>query len=304
VVRVNDQPVIGSFGGDVSYSEDSAAIGIAVSATVSDLDAFNFDTGKLWVHVGANAQSSDRLSIRTVGAVSTSSNEVFIGGDVIGTFTGGSGSTALVVTFNSLANAADVQAVLRAIAYRNVSQNPSSSTRAVSFIVTDGDGGTSATATKSISVKPVNDKPALAGISGSIGYVHNAAAIVLASGATISDVDSANFGGGQLRVRITDGASSTNRLSIGGAFTVDGSNNVKLGGVVIGTRAASANGFGTKELIITFKTAATKAIVQQLVRAITFKTVGGAAGWRRAIFTVSDGDGGLSAEVNKTMNVT
>jgi hypothetical protein len=304
VASVPDPPVIGSFGSAVTYTEDTAAIGVAVTATVSDIDSVNFDTGKLWVHIGANAQSSDRLAIRALGGVSTSSNEVIVDDKVVGTFSGGSGDTALVVTFNANANVARVQAVLQAIAYRNVSQNPSSSTRAVSLIVTDGDGGKSVTATKSIHVVPVNDKPVLGGISGSIGYVHNAAAIVLASGGTVSDVDSANFGGGQLRVRITDGASSTNRLSIGGAFTVDGSNNVKLGGVVIGTRAASANGFGTKELIITFKTAATKAIVQQLVRAITFKTVGGAAGWRRAIFTVSDGDGGLSAEVNKTMNVT
>jgi hypothetical protein len=65
-----------------------------------------------------------------------------------------------------------------------------------------------------------------------------------------------------------------------------------------------SNGFGTKELIITFNTNATKAIVQQLVRAITFKTVGGTAGQRRVVFTVSDGDGGISAEAFKTVNVT
>ena len=43
---------------------------------------------------------------------------------------------------------------------------------------------------------------------------------------------------------------------------------------------------------------------QQLLRAITFKTVGGAAGTRSVLFSVSDGDGGASAEVSKTVNVT
>jgi hypothetical protein len=57
-------------------------------------------------------------------------------------------------------------------------------------------------------------------------------------------------------------------------------------------------------LIVTFNTSATQAVVQQLIRAITFKTVGGAAGQRKVVFTVSDGDGGLSAEMNKTVDVT
>jgi hypothetical protein len=153
----------------------------------------------------------------------------------------------------------------------------------------------------SLVVKAVNDKPVLGGISGSISYVRNTTAIVLASSATVTDVDSANFSGGRLRVRITDGVSNANRLSIGAGFTVDASGNVKQGTTTIGKRVS--NGFGTSELIITFNTSATKAIVQQLVRAITFKTVGGAAGQRKVVFTVSDGDGGVSGEASKTVNV-
>jgi hypothetical protein len=301
VVAVPDPPIIGNFGSGLTYTEDTAAIGVAVSATVTDVDSFNFDGGKLWTKISANAESSDRLSIRNVDGVSTSSNEIFIGDDVIGTFAGGGGSNALTVTFNDLADAADVQAVLRAVAYQDISQNPSSKTRTLSVILTDGDGGTSATSAKSINITPKNDAPVLGGISGSTGYVHNAAAIVVAGGATVTDVDSSNFGGGRLRVRM-DAADASNRLLIAGAFTVDSSNSVSLNGVVIGTRVS--NGFGTNELIIAFKTAATKAIVQQLVRAITFKTANGTAGSRKVIFTVSDGDGGLSAEVSNTVNVT
>jgi hypothetical protein len=44
--------------------------------------------------------------------------------------------------------------------------------------------------------------------------------------------------------------------------------------------------------------------VQQLVRAIVFKTVGGAAGQRQVVFTISDGVGGVSAEAAKTVNIT
>jgi hypothetical protein len=153
-----------------------------------------------------------------------------------------------------------------------------------------------------LTVKPVNDKPVLGAISGSVGYVHDKPAITLAAFATVTDVDSPDFNTGRLRVRITDGASTSNRLAIGSGFTVDASNNVLQGTTVIGKRVS--NGFGTNELVITFNASATKAIVQQLVRAINFKTVGGAAGQRKVVFTVSDGDGGLSAEATKLVNVT
>jgi ELWxxDGT repeat protein len=153
----------------------------------------------------------------------------------------------------------------------------------------------------SLRVTPVNDAPVLS-LSGAIGYVHNQPAVTLAPFASVSDVDSLNFDGGRLRVRITDGTSATNRLAIGGGFTVDASGNVLQGSTIIGKRVA--NGSGANELVITFNTNAPPAVVQQLVRAITFKTVGGAAGQRKVVFTVNDGDGGLSSEMVKTVNVT
>lgn len=166
-------------------------------------------------------------------------------------------------------------------------------------------GGTnafsSALESAALVVTPVNDKPVLR-LGGTLGYTSDAAAITLASGATVQDVDSANFFGGQLRVWISAGESTSNRLVIGAGFTVDANNNVLQGETIIGKR--TSNGFGTKELIITFNSNATPSIAQQLARAIAFKTVGGAAGQRTILFTVSDGDGGLSDEALKTVNVT
>ena len=71
---------------------------------------------------------------------------------------------------------------------------------------------------------------------------------------------------------------------------------------IIGKRTSS--GFGTSELIVAFNANAKTWIVEQLVRAITFKTSGGAAGQRKVVFTVSDGQGGLSSEATKLVNVT
>jgi ELWxxDGT repeat protein len=146
-----------------------------------------------------------------------------------------------------------------------------------------------------------NDRPVLS-VGGSVGYVHNQAAVTLAPNATVQDVDSFDFDGGWLRVHLAEGADRTTRLLIGGEFTVDDDNNVLLGSAVIGTR--TSNGWGTNDLLISFKPAATQVIVQQLVRSITFKTVFGGAGTRRVQFSLGDGDGGVSEVVEKTVNVT
>jgi predicted outer membrane repeat protein len=152
-----------------------------------------------------------------------------------------------------------------------------------------------------LTVTPVNDAPLLA-LSGTVNYDLDAAAVTLAPNAVVTDIDSFNFGDGRLRVRITDGASSANHLAIGAGFSVDANHNVLQGTTIIGRLAA--NGKGTNELIVTFNSAATRGVVQQLVRAITFKTGGGSAGLRKVVFTVSDGDGGLSDEAIKMVNVT
>jgi hypothetical protein len=173
------------------------------------------------------------------------------------------------------------------------------------FDLTGNLGGTKAFSlakeSASLTVAPVNDPPKVT-LSGTIGYVHDSAAITLASDATVTDVDGGNFFDGLLRVRITDGASSTNRLSIGAGFTVDADNNVLQGSTVIGKR--TSNGFGANELVVKLNANATAAVAQQLVRAIAFKTVGGAAGARKAVFTLSDGDGGTSAAATRTISVT
>jgi hypothetical protein len=128
--------------------------------------------------------------------------------------------------------------------------------------------------------------------------------VSLSTDATVSDVDSPDFGGGQLRIRITTGASSSNVIGIsGGTFAVDGANNVLRSGIVIG-KINAGGGKGKTDLIVTFTTSAKTAIVEELVQGAFFKTVGGSAGTRKIAFSVSDGDGGTSAELTKTIVVT
>ncbi|HOC57827.1 MAG TPA: DNRLRE domain-containing protein, partial [Verrucomicrobiota bacterium] len=64
---------------------------------------------------------------------------------------GGAGATPLVVTFNSDATPAAVQALLRAVTFSNVSGNPSQASRSVSLVLLRPDG-ISVAATASVSV--------------------------------------------------------------------------------------------------------------------------------------------------------
>lgn len=65
----------------------------------------------------------------------------------------------MIVEFNANATPASAQAVVRGLAFHNVSESPSSTPRTLRLVLTDGDGGISAPATKTILVRPVNIPP-------------------------------------------------------------------------------------------------------------------------------------------------
>lgn len=150
----------------------------------------------------------------------------------------------------------------------------------------------------SLTVQSVNDAPQLT-LSGDIGYKLNSSAIVLAPYARVSDSDSANLAGGVLRVTIGPGSDTSNRLELSGAFSIS-RGNVVYSGQIIGT--LTSNGLGTNALAITFNSKATPAMVQQLVRSITFRTYGATVAANRFLsFQLTDGDGGASAIQTKTV---
>jgi hypothetical protein len=293
------KPVIGNFGSGVSYTENAAPVAIAAAATVTDVDSGNFAGGKMTAQFTTGGHNEDRLLIRNAGGVTTKGSQVLYSGVVVGSFEGGTGLSPLVINWNAAATPSRVQAVLRQLCYRDVSDNPLTNTRTVRLTTTDGDGGVSAAVTKTITVTAVNDAPTIS-IGGDIGYQQNTAAVLIAQSATVFDVDSSNFGSGKLTVSITSGANASNRLQIGGpAFSVDSSNRLLHNGTVIGTLNANY-GVGITKLKVSFNWHATAAIIQELVRALRFRTIGSTSTVPRTVAMVlTDGDGGTSATVTK-----
>ena len=206
IAASNDAPVLANIeAGALAYTENDPATVVTATTTVNDVDSANFDTGTLTVDYSVGGTPDDRLEIRNEGTgpgqIGVSGSNVTFGGTTIGTFTGGSGTTPLVVTLNANATPAAVQALVRNVTFRNVSDSPSTAARTTRFVLTDGDGGTSAPATRAIAVTAVNDAPVLAGIeAGALAYAENAAATAITSTLTAADLDSATLAGATVQI--------------------------------------------------------------------------------------------------------
>ncbi len=121
-----------------------------------------------------------------------------------------------------------------------------------SFTYTVTSGGVTETATVNITVNPVNDVPVVANLDGDTrGYAAGSGAVIVDQGtvATVTDVDSSDFNGGNLTVTITSGPvgaadllgfSTVAGVSLAAGVTVGST--VSVGGILIGTITSDGAG--------------------------------------------------------------
>ena len=315
VTPVNDAPVVIASGGSVSYTENDPSSVIDSGVSVTDVDSPDFDGGKLTITIAVNRQTTDRLTILAqgdgTGEINVSGFSVLYEGVVIGTYSGGyTSSNPLVVTLNPSATPMAVQQLARRVAFHNSGDNPTDLTRTVSFVVSDGDGKTSLAATKTVDVTAVNDAPVISNIGAAVNYKQNTAPVVVSGSAVVGDPDSANFQGGALTVSLVSGGIAADEVGIrsqgvgNGRINLDGANvTYGVGGVavVIGTWSG---GSGTDPLVVSLNSNATPVAVQSLLRNITFRVIGATPASARTIrFSLTDGDGGTSLDIEKQLNV-
>nr|WP_322710474.1 DUF4347 domain-containing protein [Nostoc sp. ChiSLP03a]MDZ8211571.1 DUF4347 domain-containing protein [Nostoc sp. ChiSLP03a] len=136
-------------------------------------------------------------------------------------------------------------------------------------------------------------------------YIENAPEILIAeSNITVTDPDSANFHTGKLTARIKNGGSSDDRLGIRNETQVNLNGNIiKYGTVEIGT---FSGGTGTEDLVINLNSNATPVTIEALLRNITYTNFSeNPSTTPRTIEVIlTDGDGGISTAVTRTINVT
>ena len=170
----NVAPVITS-NGTLAYTENEAAKAVDASLTVTDVDSPNM-TGATVSISGNFASGQDVLAFTNQNGIS-------------GSYNAGAG----VLTLTGTSPLANYQTALRSITYANISEAPSTLTRTVSIVVSEG-AVSSNTATRSISVTAVNDAPVLSGANNLVTIledpVNNGGTLVAAliSG-RVSDVD-------------------------------------------------------------------------------------------------------------------
>ncbi|MCP4336151.1 MAG: hypothetical protein GY785_26200, partial [Gammaproteobacteria bacterium] len=166
--KANDDPTITNLAGDaLAYSEGDRAVVIEQGSdvVVTDADSADFDTGTLTVSFAAGSDSAeDILSIRnqgySAGEISIAGWGVAYEGTLIGSYEGGANGVDLVITFNANADAAAVQALIQNITYENSdSDNATIGARTVRFVLSDGDGATSADYDTTVTITAVNDAP-------------------------------------------------------------------------------------------------------------------------------------------------
>lgn len=311
VEAVNDAPaLVLTTGGAFGYTENGTAAPIAGAATLGDPDSTNFDGGTLTVEYSAGGSADDQLAIRNEGSgagqIGASGGIVSFEGIAIGTFSGGSGTTPLVVNLLSTATPAAAQALVRNVTFENQDDTPDTSPRTVRFTMSDGDGGTTIV-TRDLTVTAVNDPPVLTLPGFPINYVAQQPAKIIDATATISDVDSSLYDAGTLTVDFALNGVSTDRLDIRDLGTGTGQidttgTTVRYEGVSIGT---FTGGNGTAPLVITFDADATIAAVQALLRNITFRNTNASPSTlaRSVRFVITESGGAPSVAVTQSVNV-
>jgi autotransporter-associated beta strand protein len=136
-------PAIALPGAALAYQAGLPPVAIDPLATLSDSDSSVFDGGHVQVEFASGGRLGDSLTLlhqgTGAGQLGVSGTTVTFGGSPIGTITFGNNSIPLTVLLNSNASVAAVEAILRAVAYSNIT-TLSASPRYVRYTVVDETG--------------------------------------------------------------------------------------------------------------------------------------------------------------------
>lgn len=310
---VNDPLVMQLPSATQTYVKRGGEVAIDPAASISDQDTpnINFAGGTLRVsNPGSESTDShDRLGIMNQGAgtgtILVKGNKVYYEStsNQIGTIVTGKSGGPLLVNLTAGATQTAVNALLKAISFRNTSDTPKVGTRNVLIELSDASGAEHAQGTKQVRVTKGTAPPVLTLTGNSKGYTNTTAPAAIDQNATLTDPDSPNFKGGKLTVSIVQGVNTNNRLSV-----------LNVGGVTVSGKDVLFNGHkigrltqGNNSLSVSFNdVAATPEAAQAVLRAIAFGTAQANTSLTQRLVQIhlSDGDGGTSQTVSMAINLT
>jgi uncharacterized delta-60 repeat protein/CSLREA domain-containing protein len=285
ITATNDAPVIAGLDGDIrAYTEGGGAILVGSTTGVTDVDSANFDGGTLTVSfTGGSDPAEDVLAIQNQGTgpgqIGVSGASVTYGGVTLGSWAGGSSGQNLVITLNGSADATATAALINSITYLNTdADQPTTTTRNIRFVLTDGDGGTSLNNDTFLSVTAVNDAP-LNNVPGALQTTATNTPLQFSSAhgnaLTVSDVDASTL---QVTLSATHGT-----LTLGST-----------------TGLAFSSGDGSADATMTFS--GTVAAINAALNGLSFAPTGGYQGSAALTLTTSDlgasGSGGILTDTD------
>jgi Ca2+-binding RTX toxin-like protein len=273
VVPVADAPALdldasgAGTGYTTTYTENGAAVAIAdTDVTITDVDSANITGATITL---TNAQTGDVLSWGALPGGITAS----LAGNV--------------VTLSGTTTLANYQTAIRAVTFANTSDNPDTTLRSITVVVTDG-AANSNTATATINVTAVADAPALdldasgAGTGYAGTFTEDGGGVAIADAdVTITDVDSANITGATITLT-----------------------NPKAGDVLAAGSLPAGITATVSGNVLTLSGSATLADYQTAIQAITFNNTSNNPDTTPRSITVTVTDGSAtSSSATATINV-
>ncbi|KPA19487.1 secreted protein containing Dystroglycan-type cadherin-like domain protein [Candidatus Magnetomorum sp. HK-1] len=178
----------------------------------------------------------------------------------------------------------------------------------LSIIVTALDQSLAATSDAFLlTIVDLNLKPQIIMPGPDLDYQENSSAVIIDSFARISDDDSSNFDNGYLWVTFDSGGAENDRLEIKDYGFGNNPIGLDKNQIYVKTTLIGSFSGGSKDepLIIAFNHWADKAAVQSVLRNIIYvnESENPSDMQRRLEFKISDGDGGISASIYKTITM-
>ncbi len=172
VSAVNDPPIVTTTGGATAFTEDGGPLVVDAGVTVTDADNATLASATVTI---ANSQdgAAEVLAASACAALTVTP-----------------GLNSLSITGSQ--PPAVYQACLQSVTYDNTSQNPNVTPRQLDFVANDGTDP-SATASKTMTVTPVNDAPVVTTSAGPTAFIEDAGPVAVDAGVTVIDVDNASL---------------------------------------------------------------------------------------------------------------
>lgn len=297
VIRTKVIPEVSGFPSSAEYFIANQVFRLAPVAILGVGRLTEFTGGKLVISNTQGATPSDRLQIvNEPGGIDVRGTNVFYGNVQIGSFTGGAGSTPLVVTLNDNAYQFAVRQLLRRISFRTADAGSTRSRTINTAITLEG-----ITSTPQVTSMFVSFAPEILGFGGSADYQVGGPAVSFTGG--VSGKATRNFAGGRLTFTVTKNGEAADLFSLGSELRpfspieVSGTN-LTVGGVVFGT---FSGGSGLASLVIRFNSNANSDLVNRTLNLVTWKStaVSPSLNPRTITARLVDGDGLQSLPVTK-----